>query len=365
MTPTPAIWENDGILFRINAGSGELEVNGLRETLRPGMYGLLLPYQICRFLPEETLVMEAMKVDLLLLLSAGLAIEEAKPYTRSSLRVPTDAEAEVLDDIWHSCEEEKGIRIGIAAALANRLIRRLALCAAPEESEREIPLSFRMMEDLAGHLKGDLRLEASAGRLGCSPEELKEEAWKLTECSWEDLTDHLRSVFMGLWVYNDEVTFEGKLADLHFSSSSRFYHSFYRAWSIRYPVFADWLFPQRYHNEYYDKDQRAFALLSFLEGHMLEDVEELRRRISEQFAMTPRYADRLLRYKFGASVSALLKRWRTRYAANLLVTTDRPLEEIALASGFGSVHTLKRQFFRRFRQSPVAYREKNRKEYPK
>ena len=363
LTPTSEIWENDGILFRVLEGGGEIEINGYRERLVPGCYGMLLPYHICRFLPETRLVLSAMKVDLLLLFYSGGKMDGVQPSGRSVLRCPTEEQSEALGQIWEECAREQGVRVGIAAAMAHRLIRRLAFCV-PSKEKAEYPLAFLMMEDLANHLKQDLSAEACAARLGCSAEALREEAQRLTECSWEDLTDHLRAVFMGQWVYNEEITFEGKLEELHYSSSTRFYHCFYSAWKIRYPAFAEWLFSRRYQNEYFDKDQRAYELLSFLQLHMLEETEKMKKAVQERFGMTARYADRLLRYKFGRSISAFLKKWRIQYAADLLVTTDRTLESISEECGFGSVQTLKRLFRRRFHKNPMDFRNENRKEYP-
>ena len=60
----------------------------------------------------------------------------------------------------------------------------------------------------------------------------------------------------------------------------------------------------------------------------------------------------------GTSPGTWLTEERVEAAKQLLSQTERPIEDIAAAVGFGSAHSLRHHFRRRFQLGPVEYRRR-------
>jgi transcriptional regulator GlxA family with amidase domain len=68
--------------------------------------------------------------------------------------------------------------------------------------------------------------------------------------------------------------------------------------------------------------------------------------------ISPRQLERLVRRHLNDSPMKYYLKIRLQAARNLLFYTDRPIQEIALASGFSSAQLFSRSFHALFRQSP-------------
>ncbi len=80
--------------------------------------------------------------------------------------------------------------------------------------------------------------------------------------------------------------------------------------------------------------------------------------LAERAFMSPRNFSRVFAQQVGSTPGAFVESVRVERARTLLETTDLQVEEIARASGFGTVETLRRAFGRRVHVSPSEYRER-------
>lgn len=79
--------------------------------------------------------------------------------------------------------------------------------------------------------------------------------------------------------------------------------------------------------------------------------------IARANGLHPNYAMNLFRQAFGTTMSDFIVQHRISHAQRLLVTTDEPVVEIALASGFQSMSRFNEAFKRACGCSPRAYRK--------
>ncbi|WP_025030702.1 GlxA family transcriptional regulator [Nitratireductor aquibiodomus] len=81
-------------------------------------------------------------------------------------------------------------------------------------------------------------------------------------------------------------------------------------------------------------------------------------RLAEKAAMSRRNFSRRFRKETGATVSQWILAQRLALVQRLLETTDKRMETIAEAAGFGSAVTMRQRFVDAFRVSPMAYRRR-------
>jgi transcriptional regulator GlxA family with amidase domain len=80
-------------------------------------------------------------------------------------------------------------------------------------------------------------------------------------------------------------------------------------------------------------------------------------RLARRVAMSPRHFARVFRDEVGQTPASYVESTRVEAAQRLLDTTSIPVEEVARATGFSAVETLRRAFARRVGVSPREYRD--------
>jgi transcriptional regulator GlxA family with amidase domain len=96
------------------------------------------------------------------------------------------------------------------------------------------------------------------------------------------------------------------------------------------------------------------ALQEWIAEH--PDREHSVERLAARVAMSPRHFARVFRDETGCTPAAYVEIARLEVAQRLLETTNRTVEDVAGAAGFGTVETMRRVFARRLRVSPREYR---------
>lgn len=103
-------------------------------------------------------------------------------------------------------------------------------------------------------------------------------------------------------------------------------------------------------------------LSSFIVEHITEDLSVA--RLAARVALSPRQFARVFREETGQTPASFVEGARVEVARRLLESTGLPLSEVADASGFGSLPTLRRVFARRLGVPPTAYRRRFRSNAP-
>jgi transcriptional regulator GlxA family with amidase domain len=81
-------------------------------------------------------------------------------------------------------------------------------------------------------------------------------------------------------------------------------------------------------------------------------------RLAARVGMSPRNFARVFRDEIGCTPASYVEEVRVEAARRLLETTADSIEQVAEASGFGRVETLRRAFARRVGASPADYRDR-------
>jgi two-component system response regulator YesN len=88
------------------------------------------------------------------------------------------------------------------------------------------------------------------------------------------------------------------------------------------------------------------------------DSELSRTQIANVVYLNPDYLSTLFRKKSGVSLSRFITMERIAAAKKLLISTDLPINEIAVRTGFQNVSYFSKQFKRLEKQTPLGYRNK-------
>ncbi|MFF1909838.1 GlxA family transcriptional regulator [Kitasatospora sp. NPDC058218] len=94
----------------------------------------------------------------------------------------------------------------------------------------------------------------------------------------------------------------------------------------------------------------------FINEHLDEDLSAS--VLAGRMCLSERHFARVFRQETGTSPAAYVEAARVEAARRLLETTDQPLEQIAAATGVGSVETLHRAFRKQINTTPASYRRR-------
>ncbi|QES51722.1 AraC family transcriptional regulator [Streptomyces venezuelae] len=97
-------------------------------------------------------------------------------------------------------------------------------------------------------------------------------------------------------------------------------------------------------------------LRTFITEHLDEDLSAP--VLAGHLCLSERHFARVFRQETGSSPAAYVEAARVEAARRLLETTDRSLEQIAAATGLGSVETLHRAFRKQINTTPASYRRR-------
>ncbi|WP_412077278.1 GlxA family transcriptional regulator [Streptomyces xanthophaeus] len=98
------------------------------------------------------------------------------------------------------------------------------------------------------------------------------------------------------------------------------------------------------------------VLRVFITEHLDEDLSAP--VLAGRMCLSERHFARVFRQETGTSPASYVEAARVEAARRLLETTDQPLEQIAAATGMGSVETLHRAFRKQINTTPASYRRR-------
>lgn len=100
-----------------------------------------------------------------------------------------------------------------------------------------------------------------------------------------------------------------------------------------------------------------------IENSFLYDYQSITlKQLADQIGLSTRQTERTVRKQYGMSFKD--KKWKARMeaAAKLLLTTDLPIREVAIAAGFSTPERFSHSFKKYYNQSPSKYRSEHRVE---
>lgn len=116
---------------------------------------------------------------------------------------------------------------------------------------------------------------------------------------------------------------------------------------------------QRFHDEVQflttkAADKRILEIMSF----MMDNYSTVTlQSVAKQFHYNPTYLSRIFHEQTGSTFSAMLKEYKLRQAAKLLLETDRKLDDICAKVGYNDATQFARSFRELFGATPTKYRK--------
>ncbi|CAM5242134.1 Helix-turn-helix domain-containing protein OS=Streptomyces alboniger OX=132473 GN=CP975_32575 PE=4 SV=1 [Streptomyces alboniger] len=98
------------------------------------------------------------------------------------------------------------------------------------------------------------------------------------------------------------------------------------------------------------------ALRAYIADHLDADLSAA--ALAARMCLSERHFARVFKQETGTGAADYVEAARVEAARRLLEATDHPLEQVAAASGLGSVETLHRAFRRQVASTPAAYRRR-------
>ena len=96
-------------------------------------------------------------------------------------------------------------------------------------------------------------------------------------------------------------------------------------------------------------------VVSYVQDHLEEELRTA--DLAEMASLSPTQLDRRMRRVFQLTLSQFIRKARIGHAAQLLITSSRPVADIALSCGYGDQTAFTRQFRATVGMPPAAYRE--------
>lgn len=107
-----------------------------------------------------------------------------------------------------------------------------------------------------------------------------------------------------------------------------------------------------------EQKQKKQEILSYIDAHLNQDLSVV--QVAQQFGYHPNYFSTLFAKITGESFTQYLIYRRISHACRLLITTDLPIQTIAVSLGFFDVSHFYRHFKRICGVAPAKYRRENR-----
>ena len=99
----------------------------------------------------------------------------------------------------------------------------------------------------------------------------------------------------------------------------------------------------------------ADAIIDFIGEHYC-DSDMCLSLLSQKFKLSEAYISRMIKVRTGSTYTEYLELMRMRRAAELLKSTDKSINDVALALGYETPNTFYKAFKRVYHVSPGAYR---------
>jgi AraC-like DNA-binding protein len=104
------------------------------------------------------------------------------------------------------------------------------------------------------------------------------------------------------------------------------------------------------------KAKGIWPIVQYVHDHYLESLTLA--SLSRRFQIHPTQVSKMFGDQYGIHFVDFLHELRIRHACNLLITSDMPIAQVAVESGFSSYPTFSRTFLRIKGMTPREYREK-------
>lgn len=366
--PMPPIVENDSCYLLIKSGRAALTVNGVRFDVCEGSVCWLNSNQMLTIEPVGGPVsIWSLTFDYQLfcyLMYRYSPMDLKIPAMTTSPVLEPCAAAERISGLFSRFDRIESFDGTICALRKVSVIGQISLIFNEENRGRlesfnaqPLPLCWHAACYLAVHSQEHITASDVAKQLHTDTETLNRQMLEGLGFDFQQSLNRNRCVLASSYFLCENLSLDCIAIQSGFSSVVTFYHIFKETMGMTPNEYRDMLL--RGGNGCDRRmimDDRIFLVIRYMFEHFTERVTL--NSIAENTYVTPNSIRSLLKSTLGMSYKDILSQYRVRCSEALLTSTDLPLPEISVMSGFGSQRTFCRVFTAANGESPNSYRRR-------
>lgn len=366
---TPFFWEDECVMFYVRSGSGFLRVNQTLYPLSQGCFCSMHQFHVFRFeaSSEEPLCMEVLIYPYpeMAYFVTSFA-EDDLAFGESTVVLPAcQVDRELVEQLLSlyreeaQCADEDSRLIRLCISDQLRLLYGTAVSVAPLFP---MPLCGQIFLYIGQHSLKALTPASVAESFHISTLQLNRELRRVCLEGFNAVLRHAQVCNACACLLRSNVTGTMMAKFAGFKSESALYRDFLRLRGAT---------PQQYREKMLLNRTQAQGLindqLSEIQVYVMENFRSSVTcdACAQKLFLTKSIINRLLSEKYGPDITfhKYVNRIRLQFATGLLASSDLPICDVAMESGFNSVHTFIRLFKLECGETPAQYRERKKRDY--
>lgn len=359
---SPFFWEDQCVIAYVQAGTGFLRVNQTVYHLNPGCLCVLHHYHVFRFesdsanpLQLQVLVYPYHEMAYLVIVNTPDDITFAEnPVVKFSDAEMKKKVAQLFDVYREETEKNDPSRNLILLSILDQL-RSLFVYARQETPLFPAPLCAQLFQYVGIHSLGPLSIAGVAKEFGLSEVRVNHELRRVCLENFKLVLSHAQVCNARTFLLRTNASGTMLASASGFTSEGALYRNFHKWYGMT---------PQQYRQQLCDSSDFAnFGVNDQLLEIQVYLYEKFRSEIScetcaQELYLSVPVITRMLNEHYGPDVTfrSLLHDIRLQYAEGLLVASDLSIGDIALESGFNSIHTFNRLFKQHHQLTPSRFR---------
>lgn len=372
--PLPPISEDESVFILVTGGQGSIVINGVEFQLERGSLAWLQSYHTYTIEPRFGSSLEIYACVYDYPLSSYLTFQKqtdsvsgAIMRTAPIMMVEGQRYEELLgifDEFWEENDRhDKGsamIKVSILGQVASFFINN---CVRRTRIEQAVPrpLGWNATLYIAANFKEPLTAKSVADCYHCEPAELNRELRMISGLNFIQTLERVRvNIAAGAILFAD-VPFAYLISCTGFSSEASFYRTFKKRTGMS---------PNEYREERLSGGEYGYCgmsmsktlmdVLNYIHKNRSEPITQ--KLLAKELYMSESVVVDQLKGSLGMSCSEVVALNRVRQAESLLLTTDLPLLDIAVHTGFNSAKVFTSTFRKINGVSPNDFRKQHRGE---
>ncbi|WP_073997497.1 AraC family transcriptional regulator [Anaerococcus urinomassiliensis] len=277
---------------------------------------------------------------------------------KSILRTMKKFRAEVGDiSIYHTPNRDNFSRIYLLTLLVELTIEFLRSINVTEEidSKKKTVNINEVLSYMYAHLADKLTLEKVSSVFFMSKSSMAKYLKESLNYTFKELLDDMKfSKSVDLLAYTS-LTLSEIASEVGYNDDSHFINSFLQREKVTPSEFREDYLHTENRLKLFESDTKK-DLIRYIENNF-NDEELSISLVSKKFNMTTSSVNKILNFQFEKNFTEYLNYLRVTEAANLLKTTDDPIEDIAIKVGYNNSRTFRRAFNQILQITPSNFRK--------
>lgn len=362
---SPFFWEDDCLFVYVRSGSGRALVNQTPYYLEPGSIGMLHSYHVFRFeslsdspLDIQVLAYPYPEMVLMDFAPAKTATEYKASYAGSAFTPLNLTQRKKVESLLETFQEELNCPDNITPLIRNCLfiqLRQIYQNAQRKQSPPKAPLCGEILLYVASYSFHNISVDSVAEEFSLTPAKVNQELRRVCKENFQGALNHARLSNAYSMMLRSNISLSSLAKQAGFTNEASFYRIFQDTYKMT---------PQQYRGSilrYLGGESRiADDRLLEIEFYVLKNCRApiTCESCAKELFLSTETINQILQEKYGpkSNFRRFLTTMRLRYAEGLLTMSDLPICDVAIDSGFNSIHTFIRLFKKQYGMTPTEYR---------